>query len=98
MEICLFCMQPEPTKYLPRKGNEYICSGCVITLNSTPQEEIEKAYLKALNNKSLDQAKALKIFLTNQEGELNDTERPDHRTRTVEIARNQETRPARFAD
>jgi hypothetical protein len=59
---CLFCNLPEPN-YKPDTGVDYICGGCVILLADASQDELKRAYGKAIAMGYLNKASAIESFL-----------------------------------
>jgi hypothetical protein len=69
---CLFCGFPEPG-YKPNPDVEFICSGCVQILLSANQEDLNRAYIKAIEMGYSTKAKAIESFLI---PEVSDGKRP----------------------
>lgn len=61
-ETCLFCNKPEKS-YRPGPDIEFICGTCVQSLLHADQEDLKRAYKKALDKGCLRNASALKTFL-----------------------------------
>ena len=62
MNVCLFCNESEES-YKPGKDIDFICGGCVILLADAEQEDLKKAYQKALNEGYIGKASALESFI-----------------------------------
>jgi len=63
---CLFCNIPEPN-YTPGPQVDYICGLCVVSLADADQEDLKKAYQKALNEGDLRKVSALESFIIPEE-------------------------------
>jgi hypothetical protein len=65
MNVCLFCNESEES-YKPGKDIDFICGGCVILLADAEQEDLKKAYQKALNEGYIGKASALESFIISE--------------------------------
>ena len=63
---CLFCNEPEKN-YQPEPGVEYICGACVCLLAGADQDDLKRAYAKALDKGYLRKASALESFMRKEE-------------------------------
>jgi hypothetical protein len=63
-EVCLFCNEPEPS-YKPEV--DYICGSCVVLLADADQDDLKKAYAKALDKGYSNKASALESFIIPEE-------------------------------
>ena len=79
MMECLFCGFPEPG-YWPDLDKEFICSRCVQILLSADQEDLNRAYHKALEKGYPNKAKAIKSFLIPEETNVRETKKPKRGT------------------
>ena len=64
MEYCLFCDGIE-SSYQPKC--EYVCSGCVILLCDADQDDLRRAYQKAIKHGIDRKAQALKMFIEKED-------------------------------
>ena len=65
MEVCLFFSQPEPTPgYKPGKNIEFTCSRCVQLLLRADQDDLKRAYAKAIKHGYENKAKAASFYGT----------------------------------
>ena len=99
---CLFCNLPEPN-YKPDPQVDFICGSCVILLADAEQEDLKKAYQKALNEGYQRKVSALESFII-QEGkdeqrkpESKKRRRYTNRTGITKSVRNQKERIKRVA-
>jgi len=76
--LCLFCSSLEPN-YRPTPGIDFICSRCVILLGDADQDDLKRAYTKAIEKGYKGKAKALESFLT--EGGNNEQRKPKSKKR-----------------
>ena len=60
--LCLFCNNPEPN-YKPDMNADFICSRCVQMLLAADQEELKRAYDKAIDKGYTNKASAIESFL-----------------------------------
>ena len=60
MKYCLFCDGLEKS-YQPKC--EYVCSGCVLMLCNADQDDLKRAYQKAIDHGIDRKARALKMFI-----------------------------------
>jgi len=74
MMECLFCGLPEPG-YKPNPDKDFICSRCVQILLSADQEDLNRAYRKALEKGYPKKARAIESFLVPEE-KINEQFRP----------------------
>jgi len=65
---CLFCNIPEPN-YKPATDVNYICGGCVILLADASQDDLKKAYQKALDEGYQRKVSALESFIVEEKDE-----------------------------
>ena len=63
---CLFCDGMEKD-YKPAKDIDYICSSCVLLLASANQDDLKRAYAKAIRLGLKNKASALKSFIIEDE-------------------------------
>ena len=63
---CLLCNEPEKN-YRPNKDIEFVCSGCVILLADADQDDLRRAYFKALDKGYLRKSIAIESFLRREE-------------------------------
>jgi hypothetical protein len=61
-DVCLFCNGLE-IKYKPETGIDFICSRCVQMLLAADQEELKRAYDKAIDKGYTNKASAIESFL-----------------------------------
>jgi hypothetical protein len=66
MMSCLFCGFPEPA-YRSGSDNEFICSRCIQPLLFANQEDLNRAYVKAIEMGYSGKAKAIESFLIPEE-------------------------------
>ena len=59
---CLFCNGMD-IKYKPESSKDFICSRCVQLLLAADQQDLKRAYTKALEKESTNKAKAIESFL-----------------------------------
>ena len=86
---CLFCDGREKN-CKPTKGIDYICSSCVLLLVDANQDDLKRAYVKAVEKGYENKASALKSFII--EDEINDkktkiSKRDMERARTLRKVR-----------
>ena len=74
---CLFCNLPEPN-YKPESHIDFICGGCVILLTDADQDDLKRAYGKAIAMGYLNKASAIESFLM---PEVKDGKRPSKSVR-----------------
>jgi len=90
---CLFCCDPEPN-YKPETGIDFICSKCVQMLLAADQEDLKRAYSKAIERDKIREASAIESFLI--EGEVfNDRETKTIRRNLVRERPMRKVRPSR---
>jgi hypothetical protein len=65
MMSCLFCGFPEPA-YRSGSDNEFICSRCIQPLLFANQEDLNRAYVKAIEMGYSGKAKAILMHSENQ--------------------------------
>ena len=65
METCLFCNGAEKD-YKPGPDVDFICGACVQLLLRAEQEDLKRAYIKALDKGYLSKAKAIETFITEE--------------------------------
>jgi hypothetical protein len=75
--ICLFCNLPEPN-YKPESHIDFICGSCVILLADADQDDLKRAYGKAIAMGYLNKASAIESFLI---PEVKDGKRPSKSVR-----------------
>ena len=75
--LCLFCNDQEPN-YNPSPNKDYICSSCVQLLLSASQEDLKRAYAKALSLGYQNKARAIESFIIDEE-DKNEQKRPEAR-------------------
>ena len=63
---CLFCNNSE-LNYKTDKGIDYVCSSCVLLLSDANQEDLKRAYVKAMEKGFENKASALKSFIIEDE-------------------------------
>ena len=63
---CLFCDCMEKN-YKPAKGIDYICSSCVLLLADANQDDLKRAYVKAVEKGFKNKASALESFIIEDE-------------------------------
>jgi len=86
-DICLFCGQPEKSCN-PSKCVDFICGKCVQLLLAADQDELKRAYGKAVSLNYGDKASAIKTFLMEDEdAETEESERSMVRKRTMQAVR-----------
>ena len=73
-DACLFCGKPEKG-YKPSKEVDFICSMCVQLLLAADQNELKRAYEKAVRLGYMGKACAIKTFLV--EDDNAETEEPE---------------------
>jgi hypothetical protein len=88
---CLFCGFPE-NGYRPSPDKELICSGCTQLLLSADQEDLNRAYIKAIESGYSSKAKAIESFLN---PEVSDGKRPT-RYSPRHLNRERATGPIRY--
>ena len=90
--LCLFCNGKEPN-YKPGPGIDFICSRCVQLLLGADQNDLKKAYTKAIKKGCPGKAKAIESFLDEGEyyGKTKKFKRNMERERTMRAVR-----PARY--
>jgi len=69
---CQFCGFPEPA-YRPGSDKEFICSRCVQLLFNANQEDLNRAYVKAIEMGYYGKAKAIESFLIPEESNARET-------------------------
>ena len=91
-EVCLFCNRPE-NGYKPGPDIEFICGSCVILLADAGQDDLKRAYQKALDEGYHRKLSALESFII---PEVKHGKRPDksverniNRKRATRSIRNQ---------
>ena len=92
--ICLFCNGAD-SPYRTPPHTDFICSHCIGLLSSADQSDLHRAYLKAIEQNSHRQARAIEKFLI--EGEHHERQTQDAKRnlarkrplRTVRPSRNQ---------
>ena len=85
-ETCLFCGRPEKG-YKPSKSADFICSMCVQLLLAADQNELKRAYEKAVRLGYMGKADAIKTFLVGDDNaEAEESERNMVRERFVQEA------------
>ncbi len=62
IETCLFCNEPKKN-YTPGPDVGFICGDCVQLLLRAEQEDLKKAYAKAIEQGFLNKASATETFL-----------------------------------
>ena len=65
-DLCLFCNNPE-LKYEPGKDIKFVCSSCVLLLEGANQDDLKRAYVKAMEKGFENKATALKSFFIEDE-------------------------------
>jgi len=78
MDSCFFCNQEEGNNYKPEKNIEFVCSKCVQILLRADQEDLKRAYFKAIKHGYQNKAKAVAMFI---EKEIKDGKKPEKRRR-----------------
>jgi hypothetical protein len=73
-ESCLFCDQPEKS-CKPSHTVDFICGSCVQLLLSADQDELKRAYEKALTKANIRKARAIKTFMVEESHA--ETEKPE---------------------
>jgi hypothetical protein len=63
---CLFCDGMEKD-YKTSKGIDYICSNCVLLLVDADQDDLKRAYVKAMEKGLKNKVSALKSFIIEDE-------------------------------
>ena len=90
---CLFCCDPD-TDDKPKPGKDLICPLCVRMLLAADQEDLKRAYGKAIERGYSRKAKAIESFLF--EGEITDErETKSIRRNMVRERPMREVRPSR---
>ena len=84
MTNCLFCNQEEGHGYKPEKEIEYVCSRCVQLLIGADQEDLKRAYTKAIKHGYENKAKAVAMFI---EKEIEDGKKPKKHRRNFDRKR-----------
>ena len=74
---CLFCNLPEPN-YKPESHIDFICGSCVVLLADADQDDLKRAYGKAIAMGYLNKASAIESFLM---PEVKDGKRPSKSVR-----------------
>jgi len=82
--VCLFCNGQEPN-YKSDPGIEIICSRCVILLADANQDDLKRAYAKAIEKGYLNKARAIESFLV--DGENDDDRKTKKSKRNMERKR-----------
>jgi hypothetical protein len=98
---CLFCNLPEPN-YKPDPQVDLICGSCVILLADASQDDLKKAYQKALDEGYLRKVSALESFIIPEgnneqikpKSKLN--RRHSHRKRSIKSVRSKKERIGRL--
>jgi len=73
-KVCLFCAITEDNK---PNDIEFVCSSCVQLLVNQTQEDLKKAYAKAIEKNYPGKAEAIRMFLTSEiEGDESNGKRP----------------------
>jgi len=75
---CLFCHKEEGYNYRPEKEIEFVCSRCVQILLRAEQDDLKRAYAKALKHGYESKAKPVAMFI---EKEIQDGKKPEKRRR-----------------
>jgi hypothetical protein len=92
MNVCLFCNESEES-YKPSKDIDFVCSRCVLILANASQEDLKKAYQKALYGGYLRKVSALESFIIPEEKygkrSTKSVKRNINRERTARSIRNQ---------
>ena len=70
--LCLFC-NGEEKNY--KSDVDFICSSCVILLAGAEQDELKKAYAKAIEKGFKDKAYAIESFLMQEEYSVRKTKK-----------------------
>ena len=85
---CLFCNEREKN-YRPEPGIEYICGTCVCLLADADQDDLKRAYRKALDKGYLRKASALESFMHEEAnyGKAKKSKRDLERERSVRKVR-----------
>jgi len=65
MMDCLFCSDSEP-EYKPGAGIDFVCSLCVQMLLEADQQDLSRAYAKAIEKGFSNKARAVELFLTEE--------------------------------
>jgi hypothetical protein len=90
MDFCFFCNQNESYNYKPEKNIEFVCSQCVQILLRADQEDLKKAYAKAIKHEYFNKAKAITMFLEEEiieNGKTKKSKRNMERKRPLRKAR-----------
>ena len=61
--------------YKPAKGVDYICSSCVLLLADANQDDLKRAFVKAVEKGFKNKASALKSFIIEDESNERKTKR-----------------------
>jgi len=64
---CLFCGRPETGGYKPGPGVDFTCSRCTQLLLGADQEDLKKAYARAIEKGYPGKAEAIKSFIIEDE-------------------------------
>ena len=67
MELCLFCDR-NTRNFKPYDNCLFICGTCVVLLVTADQEDLQKAYVKAVKKGLYRKSSAIESFLTDKEG------------------------------
>jgi hypothetical protein len=95
--LCLFCNEPDRS-YKPEPDKDFICGSCVQLLLRADQDDLKRAYAKAIDMEYKRKAEALKLFL--HDGENYEQRKPKskkrgrhpNRTRIDRVARSKKER------
>ena len=91
MEVCLFCNRPE-NGYKPGPDIEFICGSCVILLADADQDDLKRAYRKALDGEYPRKLSALESFIIPEEKYgIKPVRRNNDRKRTTRPVRNKKS-------
>ena len=71
-ETCLFCNSSDK-KYKSESDKDFICSRCVQLLISADQEELKRAYSKAIEKGYPNKVRAIESFLIPEEISVRET-------------------------
>jgi hypothetical protein len=101
MEACIFCNEPEKG-YRPGKDIDFICGCCVILLADADQDDLKRAYQKALDKGYPKKVSALESFIIPEgnneqikpKSKLN--RRHSHRKRSIKSVRSKKERIGRL--
>ena len=87
-KVCLFCNETEKN-YKPDPDVDFICGICVQLLLRADQNDLKKAYVKAIEKGYSDKTKAIESFLNEDEyyGKTKKSERNMERKRPLRKVR-----------